>query len=216
MAREGGLMKDKDLALLLDAPHSAWSTAGDDTQYRIVDVGDCVVVVFRGSDSRRDWMHNLDFPKRPYRDMPVPFHVHRGFLRAWKQVNDLITGMLEHVEKPIIVTGHSHGGALAILCMEDLWYRYPDKRGKLRLVTFGAPRVVGWYNWRKVSERWDGSVLYCNRVDVVTNLPFFLMGFLHVRRRVMLRGPRPCRMVDNHMIMRYAESMEGDTHADLG
>lgn len=56
--------------------------------------------------------------------MDITFRVHRGFLAAWKTVEDVVISKItekvdgEYKWQHIIVVGYSHGGALAGLCHE--------------------------------------------------------------------------------------------------
>ena len=63
--------------------------------------------------------------------------VHRGFLTAFSHVKDLIQADLkDHPDIPVYITGHSLGGALAILATRLL---VSDSQGAC--YTFGGPRV---------------------------------------------------------------------------
>ena len=55
--------------------------------------------------------------------MEIPYYVHRGFLAAWKEVEDIIINKISNpAYKQIVTVGYSHGGALAGLCHECVWY----------------------------------------------------------------------------------------------
>jgi len=186
-----------DLAKLIDAGN--WQTIGDNTQYKIVDTHDELVIAFCGSTDRDDWWANFDIQKRPYRYMSPVFLVHRGFANRWKACHDFFLALAGTTDKPITITGHSHGGALALLCLEDIRYNYPMI--PLRCVTFGCPRVVGWWNFFKVRDRWFGTTQYRNGNDIVTHAPFVWMFYLHVTKQVKLVGK-------GHDIWEYIASME--------
>jgi len=184
-----------------------WQTIGDDTQYLIKETDDDYIIAFYGSNSDADWKNNFNFFKKPYKNMQVPFHVHRGFLKAWKLINDYFITAVKDINKPITIVGHSYGGAIATLCMEDIWFNYPEKRADLKLVTFGAPRVIGWYNYKKIKERWANSTMYSNTFDLVSHVPFFLMGFIHVKKRTVVGKQKSLRQkvdfVSNHTVEQY-------------
>lgn len=173
-----------------------WETAGDDTQYIIRKTSKKqVIVVFQGSNSDIDWKNNFRFWKKPYKDMEVEFRVHSGFLHCWQACRDTIMARVEELEpESILIIGHSYGGALATLCMEDCWYRFiysremnqsdevakTSLRGKIKCWTFGAPRVLGWLHYGKVKERWEGTTLFNNTSDIVCAVPPYWLFYRHV------------------------------------
>ena len=188
-----------------------WQTIGDDTQYLIKETDSEFIIAFYGSNSKNDWKNNFNFFKKPYKNMEVPFHVHRGFLKVWKLINDHFLALVKDVDKPITIIGHSYGGAIATLCMEDIWFNYPEKRASLNLITYGSPRVIGWYNYRKIKERWNNSSIYENRLDLVTHVPFVLMGFRHVKKITKIGRDKPflqkLQIIKNHMIPGYSKAL---------
>jgi predicted lipase len=186
-----------------------WKTIGDDTQYLLHETDDEYIIAFYGSNSKTDWKYNFMFRKKPYKHMPIPFSVHRGFLKVWKLINDYFLALAKDVNKPIVVVGHSYGGAVASLCAEDIWFNFPDKRDTLQLVTYGAPRILGWRNYKKIRERWMHSINYSNAYDLVSMIPFFLMGYRHTKKRTFIGKDKPFfqkfKIINNHMIWEYAK-----------
>jgi triacylglycerol lipase len=95
--------------------------------------------------------------------------VHDGFYdeveKLWADIIPLISAT-----KPLFITGHSLGGAMATIAASRL-----EKQTEC-LYTFGSPRVgnkkfidhvlVKHYRWR-------------NNNDLVPTVPFFIMGFRH-------------------------------------
>jgi hypothetical protein len=189
-----------------------WDTIGTDTQYRILEKEDEVIIIFYPSNSKADWKINFNFPKRPYKRMPVPFYVHGGFLKEWKKINDYFLKRAGGINKPITVVGWSYGGALATLCYEDIWFNNPFKRGSMRLVTFGSPRVVGALHFKKVAHRWLGARILSNGSDLVTSLPPRLLGFKHIATPKQIGDKRTLfgffKTNKYHQIDSYIESME--------
>lgn len=173
-----------------------WKTAGDDTQYIINSNNNGnVVVVFQGSNSDVDWKNNFKFWKKPYRGMEIKFRVHLGFLHCWKACRDQVMQEIKDLDpKTITIIGHSYGGAIATLCMEDCWFRFIHERemnkddsvastslrGKIHCITFGSPRVLGLLHYKKVKERWEGTTLINNSSDIVCAVPPFFFLYRHV------------------------------------
>jgi len=94
-----------------------------------------LVLAFRGTEMAAKDIHS-DAKARL-----VTLHgqerVHRGFLKAFSHVKDLIQADLKnHPDIPVYITGHSLGGALAVLATRLL---VSDSQGAC--YTFGGPRV---------------------------------------------------------------------------
>jgi len=102
------------------------------------------VVSFRGTELKsRSALHEIgtDMDTRP-----VPFEgggkVHQGFLKGLEEIwegpdglKTFLDGLMDEApDRPLWITGHSLGGALATLCFA----RTPQAKG---LYVFGAPRV---------------------------------------------------------------------------
>lgn len=121
------------------------TNAATDTQVWISGGPFSIVVAFRGSSSVRDWLTNAQFGMEDlfWATDDHCARVHRGFLEAFESVNvAVLAAVRELLQKfpsaEIYITGHSLGGALAMLAA------YEFRRLKLPLaevVTFGAPRV---------------------------------------------------------------------------
>jgi len=116
-------------------------------------------LVFRGTPGRlANWLVNLDMVMRPW---PRGGNVHRGFKTALMELWDEIEQALEAVDNPLYYTGHSLGGALAILSAS----LHPPRA----VYTFGAPRTGN----AQFAENLKTVNIYnvCNPGDIVTELP---------------------------------------------
>ncbi|MBQ9118292.1 MAG: lipase family protein [Clostridia bacterium] len=144
--------------------------------------GDTLYIFFEGSDGKRDWKDNLDFPVKPYKRMEkTVWFAHRGFLRVWKEIEPFLADKIADKSlRKIVVAGYSHGGALASLCHEYVWYHRPHLRDVIEGYGFGAPRVFWGIRTKKVKERWKNFVVVRNIDDLVTHLPPAFLGFSHV------------------------------------
>lgn len=171
-----------------------WKTVGLDLQYIIeCDEERNVIVIFQGSNSDMDWKHNFQFWKKPYKDMPIKFRVHSGFLKIWQSGRDQIMKEIANLNPATItIIGHSLGGSICQLCHENCWFDFiysreqnPQEgveslRGKIHSIAFGSPRVLGLLNARKVKERWEGTTLINNSSDIVPAAPPFFFFYTHV------------------------------------
>lgn len=199
------------------------SAVGTDTNYAIDDSRDDELVIgFEGSNSKADWLIDFDFPVIPYKDMKIKYWAHRGFIREWHKCNDFfleqVGNLLQEwkqkgIHKRITVMGHSYGGAMAILCAEDLWFHFEDERNNIHLVTIGAPRVYGFYHHNLIKKRFPDATLYWNGNDIVPSIPFAPL-YLHPVKRTHIGKRwslfRLKRLAKDHSSSRYRDALNPD------
>ncbi len=137
----------------------------DDTQCFLATSPESVLISFRGTEALGDWMANLNLltTTRPYGK------VHRGFLGAFQVVEHKLTSILEHnAGRRVLLTGHSLGGALALVAAAE-W------RNRFRIAwvhTFGQP-AVGKKEFQISIEEGYGDAYYrfVNADDIVPMVP---------------------------------------------
>lgn len=107
-----------------------------DTQGYIWIKGNVMHLAFRGTDSLKDAVINLDLKQETVRGN---IKVHSGFYRQYKSVEDAIFCCITPEIKYINVTGHSLGGAVACVASVMIADRFKD--AYVTCCTFGCPRV---------------------------------------------------------------------------
>ena len=141
-----------------------------------------IYVVYRGSESTKNWITNLDAIKIPYTSFPeCNCQVHKGFYQAEQTV---IAGVINEVKAlqqklpgyVAKVTGHSLGAALAQLTSMDL-----IKAGISNSVyNFGQPRT-GDQKYAQFANSKVTTWRVTHNKDQVPHLPFTTqMEFYHV------------------------------------
>lgn len=133
------------------------------------------ILVCRGTDGFKDWLSDFNIGAQLSDSGHI---VHAGFNRIYNQFNqDMLRYVNKHQPSTIHCVGHSLGGALANLAADTLL----DRGKKVKLYTFGAPRVGtnGFAN--KLSTHPSLGVKNIFRVyhssDPVSMIPLF--PFIH-------------------------------------
>ena len=157
-----------------------------DTQGFVAESADAIIVAFRGTQPNHpmDWF--VDFrATHGVWDHNVG-HVHGGFYSALRKVwrATLANGeilprrLLNGGDKTIWITGHSLGGALAVLCAaQALFVSNIPVQG---VYTFGQPRVGNKEFADAVNaELGSGIFRFVNDRDIVPRVPLFTMEFCH-------------------------------------
>ena len=144
-----------------------------------------ICVVFRGSESTKDWFYDLKIQKHNLKDN---IWVHSGFyqqlyengvydkiLTSVKQIVD------EHPDFSLYVTGHSLGAALATLCGFMFSQEF---KNQITVVSFASPRV-GDAEWKNAFEKQHNLVHYRIANKFINVATLFLYGidkYLKIRR----------------------------------
>jgi Lipase (class 3) len=138
----------------------------DDTQCFVAWSAQAVLVSFRGTESLGDWLSNLNMIGTT---RPNYGRVHRGFLSAFQVVDAQLRSILAGVhDRPILLTGHSLGGALATIAAAE-W------QGQLPIAwvyTYGQPAVGKGIFPSFMAQHYAGKFMrFVNDDDIVPRVP---------------------------------------------
>lgn len=147
-------------------------TTGE-TQCFIGSTPQVILVSFRGTESLGDWLGNLNAfgTQKPYG------RVHRGFWAAFQDIREHLDEAFSQLPShPVVITGHSLGGALATIAAAE----WQEDRQILGVYTFGQPRV-GQEDFRDYMSANLRNRFYrfVNDDDIVPRVP---PGYAHVGR----------------------------------
>ncbi|TWU09741.1 lipase family protein [Allorhodopirellula heiligendammensis] len=145
----------------------------DDTQCFVALTPEIALVSFRGTESRGDWLRNINVPGRT-RNYGV---AHRGFLGGFQAVESRLRSALSGIGgRKLILTGHSLGGALATVMAAE-WQEFMPASW---VVTFGQPAVGrGSFRMFFMQHYSRKFFRFVNDDDVVPRVP---PGYEHVGR----------------------------------
>ena len=125
-----------------------------------------LVLAFRGTEkSLQDWKTDLRAKLVPARDERKPGLIHQGFQESYYSLEAQIEAELANFPgEPLYLTGHSLGGALAVVAT-----RFLDAGNLAACYTFGSPRVG---NLALAREFKTPIYRIVNAADAVPRLPF--------------------------------------------
>lgn len=137
----------------------------DDTQCFLAESSAFVLLSFRGTENLGDWLANLNVwsTARGYGK------VHRGFLRAFQVVGSELESLLNDLNgRPLLLTGHSLGGALATIAAAEWQGKIPISG----VYTFGQPGVGKGGFPSFINDNYDGKFYrFVNDDDIVPRVP---------------------------------------------
>ena len=173
---------------------------GQDINYAFMKENDVLYLFFEASGGIGDWKRNFDFPAKPYKRMgKTVWFAHRGFLQAWKTLEEHLAPLIHDRRlKNIVITGYSHGAAIAVLCHEYVWYARADLRERLEGYGFGCPRVFWGILTPSLAKRWERFAVVRNLDDLVTHLPPAVLGYRHVGQMITVGVRGKYSMIDAH------------------
>ncbi len=160
----------------------------DNTQVYVAENEQAIVVAFRGSeapttmDGLKDWLltnanNYLILPAgrsgTEFVAAGVGARFHRGFLDAlamvWKPLFTAVDQAAKAKERPLWITGHSLGGAIALLAA---WRFRRNFLAVQEIITFGAPMIGNDAAAKAFEQHFSGKIYrYVDLEDVVPHLP---------------------------------------------
>lgn len=190
-----------------------------------------IVLAFRGTDTTSQIIHEL----LHHSPGPLPHHddvyVNTYFLTATTLLLPLIAGALEELWSStcqgcqLWVTGHSLGGAMALLAAQRIADRHEGLGRTPILYTFGQPRVGNFKFAELVAQDVPSFFRVINNADVVPHVPrcetqgplsakpclATRMGYYHAGLEVWF----PKQEYRGEVMCGYQECVQGPLHEDV-
>jgi triacylglycerol lipase len=178
----------------------------DNTQVYVAQNDQAIVLAFRGSeapntlDGFKDWLltnanNYLILPEgragTDFAAAGVGARFHRGFLEAlemvWAPLSAAADAALKAKERPLWVTGHSLGGAVALLAAWRLERAFVTVH---EVITFGAPMIGNDTAAKAIEKEFDGKIFrFVDIEDLVPHLPSVSLlanAYMHCQAEVAL------------------------------
>lgn len=129
-----------------------------------------LLIAFAGSNNLEDWLDNFTFSK-------TKLGIHLGWYRSYRLIRSKLKNVLKDNKLPILVTGHSAGGALA-----TIFSLFESKKSSIELYTFGSPKCLTEKHKKRLDARVVSSCRVTHYWDIVSELP--IGDFVHVGKTV--------------------------------
>ncbi len=157
---------------------SVFGVSKNSAQAALIEHEDYFCFAFRGTDEVTDWLDNFNmFPERA-----LFGGFHRGFLNSvndvWGKLFDQHNLLRDKKKRPLFLTGHSLGGAMATVAAAKLIHMdFPF----ISTYTFGQPRAMTLETARIFNvEAKSRFFRFQNNNDPVTRMPARIMSYSHV------------------------------------
>jgi hypothetical protein len=182
-----------------------------DTLVRLTRTETDTIIAFRGTTDLRNWLTDLDctfetvgrdsstasgayLGHSDFEPSKTPIRIHRGFARALSAVEGEITSEVFascRESRRIWLTGHSLGGALAMLYAWRFFISYRENPFS-GIYTYGQPRVGNpafrdTYNATPELLQSTFRIIHAN--DLIPRVPWLLGAYRHAGTEVFFPGP---------------------------
>jgi triacylglycerol lipase len=157
---------------------SVFGVDKNSAQAALVEHKNYLCMVFRGTDELEDWLDNINALST--KELFGKFH--RGFWNSvndvWNPINAKFKDLQKQRPRPLFITGHSSGGAMATVAAAKLIH---EDRPFTSVYTFGQPRVLTRETARIFNMECKSRYFrFHNNNDIVTRVPARIMGYSHI------------------------------------
>ena len=159
---------------------SVFGVSCHSAQAALIEHKDYLCIAFRGTDELADWLDNLN----AFTTQELFGAFHRGFWQSvedvWPPINAKFRQLQQQKSRPLFITGHSLGGAMATIATAKLVH---EDKPFTSVYTFGQPRALTRETARIFNAECQSRYFrFHNNNDIVTRAPARLMGYSHIGR----------------------------------
>lgn len=184
------------------------------------------LLIFRGTQRQLEWLENVlaiqDNYVNPLNETAIG-KVHSGIYSFYNE--GLATSVREAVKaldskKPLVISGHSLGAALATLAAIDLALILPEFQPKLQVYAYAGPRLGNKAFVEAHSQLIPNHYRVANLADMIPMLPLSKLltdDFIHVGELWSFLSQQG-DIMPNHIVETYRQAIEqgAETRADKG
>lgn len=172
------------------------------------------IIVFRGSQTRVEWINNLTAVQKNYTDSTSGQYygkIHKGFLDNYREIIAPIPREIAQKLDPSVpcyISGHSLGAAVATLAALDIAMNVPQLKPQLQLYAYASPRV-GDTTFAKLHNKMvPNSYRVVNNADAFNLVPptNTLGEYIHIGQLWSFLSQNG-DLLPNHVVDTYREAI---------
>lgn len=175
----------------------------------VTKLADYTVIACRGTNTLEEWATDGEINgKIPFKDWGL---VHRGFYGVFEScLPEVNQALLEYPGKPLVVTGHSLGAAVATLLASELHLKNLDRN--ISVVTFGSPKVGDATFAMAFNQSKIKSCRIFNTLDHIPQLPpsifpgLLIPKYKHVDEPLCFTSNQR-GLIESHRLTTYIEAL---------
>ncbi len=157
---------------------SVFGVDKNSAQAALIEHEDYLCMAFRGTNELADWLDNIN----AFSTKKLFGEFHRGFWNSvedvWEPINTKFRDLQKQRKRPLFITGHSLGGAMATVAAARFIH---EDKPFTSVYTFGQPRVLTRETARIFDMECKSRFFrFHNNNDIVTRVPARLMGYTHI------------------------------------
>ncbi|MDY6905281.1 MAG: lipase family protein [Thermodesulfobacteriota bacterium] len=157
---------------------SVFGVDKNSAQAALIEHEDYLCMTFRGTNELADWLDNIN----AFGTKQLFGEFHRGFWNAvedvWQPINTKCRDLQKQRKRPIFITGHSLGGAMATIAAAKFVH---EDKPFTSVYTFGQPRAMTRSTAQIFNMECKSRFFrFHNNNDIVTRVPARLMGYSHI------------------------------------
>jgi len=157
---------------------SVFGVDNDSAQAALIEHEEYLCIAFRGTNELKDWLDNINI----FSTKVLFGEFHRGFWNSvedvWKPIDVKCRDLQMLRKRPIFITGHSLGGAMATIAAAKFIH---EDKPFTSVYTFGQPRVMSQTTAQIFNVECKSRFFrFHNNNDIVTRVPSRLMGYSHI------------------------------------
>ena len=186
--------------------YSYYNDNKTDVRYYLLYNNKKINVCFRGTKNFNNLLINFNiYPKKFNNNIKI----HSGYLNQYLNLKNNIIYDINNIcyynnITDVIISGHSMGGALAMIASLDLYEYFKNKNISIKCYTFGTPKFANYAFNHEYHKYINNSYRFINKFDYTEKI-FMIFNYSHTNNAIYLKSNYKnfLNYYNNHKINTY-------------